>query len=201
MAFTKITDEEREGKGNVGQPDTPLLTTTEMQEQMDSLPNLAINGLNRLVDELSDSAAAQQIGMVVPPNVVAASNVYAVINALAILVTNCNVAKHSHANKTVLDSITSENLADITQFLEAFNGISEVEGFLTNNSNAVPTSAAVEYFVEHFDYKTIFRDALYPVGSVYVTTGISPDTWFGTTGKWTLITTDANGISYYRRNS
>ena len=48
MSFTKITSDDTAGKGNVGQPDTPDLTTTEMQEQMDSLPNLIIEKFNEL---------------------------------------------------------------------------------------------------------------------------------------------------------
>ena len=201
MAFTKITDEDRQGKGNVGQPDTPLLTTTEMQEQMDSLPNLAIDGLNRLVDELTDSAAAQQIGMVVPPNVTASPNIYSVINALAILVTACNFAKHTHTNKTVLDTITTDQMEGIATFLQIFGGVDEVQSFLESDPSAIPTSEAVAYYVAHFNYKTIIRDALYPIGAVYQTTTIKPDTVFGTTGCWTLLGTDANGVKSYKRTS
>ena len=55
MAFQKITELERAGKGNVGQPDTPNKGVTEMQEQMDSLANLAIDKFNELVDKFGFS--------------------------------------------------------------------------------------------------------------------------------------------------
>lgn len=201
MAFTKITDEQRLGKGNVGQPDTPLLTTTEMQEQMDSLPNLAIDGFNRLIDELSSTSAAQNIGMVTPPNVTAAPNVGAIINAMAVILTACNINKHIHANKILLDALTEEDVDNLHQFAETFSDIANVQHYLENDDTAIPTSAAVAYFVEHFNYKTAIRDAVYPVGAVYTTTGIDPDTLFGTSGKWSLLETDSNGVKFYRRNS
>ena len=69
MAFKKITDEDRAGKGNVGQPDTPGLTTAEMQEVMDSLPNLAIDKFNELVDALNEATAAVNMGATVPEGI------------------------------------------------------------------------------------------------------------------------------------
>ena len=201
MAFSKITDEERLGKGNVGQPDTPLLTTTEMQEQMDSLPNLAINGLNRLVDELESVYGAQSLGMTVPPAVTAQPNVYSIVNALALLVTSVMNAKHSHANKVLLDSLTEAEITELNTLTTIFEGIESVQGVITDTPSAVPTSEAVVNFVAAYNYKTIIRDAIFPIGSVYATTSMTPDQIFGTTGCWTLYETTSNGVNLYRRTS
>lgn len=51
-----ITEEELAGKGVVGKPDTPNLTTTEMQEVFDELPRLTIEHINSLVEELNNHA-------------------------------------------------------------------------------------------------------------------------------------------------
>lgn len=53
MKFDKITAEDRAGKGNVGQPDTPNLSTSAMQVLLDSLPNLAIDKHNEFIDALN----------------------------------------------------------------------------------------------------------------------------------------------------
>lgn len=51
-----VTEEELVGKGNVGRPDTPNVTTTEMQTILDELPNIAITHINSLVAELNQHA-------------------------------------------------------------------------------------------------------------------------------------------------
>lgn len=54
--YNGITDEELVGKGNVGRPDTPNVTTTQMQVIMDELANIAIAHINSLVAELNAHA-------------------------------------------------------------------------------------------------------------------------------------------------
>ncbi len=54
MNFTKITASDLNGKGVVGLPDTPGLTTTEMQEKFDELAlDVIVPKFNDLSDELS----------------------------------------------------------------------------------------------------------------------------------------------------
>lgn len=65
MAFSKITDADTTGKGNLGRPDTPGVTTAEMQRILDELPReVIIPKFNALVGALEDTAAAAQIGAV-----------------------------------------------------------------------------------------------------------------------------------------
>lgn len=63
MAFSKITDADTNGKGNLGRPDTPGVTTGEMQRILDELPReVIIPKFNALVGSLEDAAAAASLG-------------------------------------------------------------------------------------------------------------------------------------------
>lgn len=200
MAFTRITDEDRQGKGNVGQPDTPLLTATEMQEQMDSLPNLAIDKHNDHLDELEDPNASKSLGCEAPAGIEATSQtIYAVVSAVARLAQSTEALAHSHANKDGLDSLTDALIEDLTSISNMLNGITEVETSITDNAAAVPSSHAVINYVEGADLTTPVVSALFPIGAIYQTTTVDPDTLFGTSEKWTLLGTDESGIKTYKR--
>lgn len=202
MAFTKITEEDRLGKGNVGQPDTPLLTATEMQEQMDSLPNLAIDKFNNHVDELENTNAAKSIGCEVPSGIVSSSEtVYAVLSAVARLAQETNDLAHSHANKEGLDSLTEALIEDLIAISTYLNGIEEVETSITDSATAIPSSHAVVSYVQSADLTSPVVSALFPIGAIYQTTTTDPDTLFGTSGKWTLLSTDSSGIKTYKRTA
>ena len=63
MAFSKITDADTSGRGNLGRPDTPGVTTEEMQRILDELPReVIIPKFNALVGALEDTAAAASLG-------------------------------------------------------------------------------------------------------------------------------------------
>ena len=63
MAFTKITDEDLLNKGVIGLPDTPGLSTSEMQAKFEQTAREVIVPMfNQLVDELLGPSAASQIG-------------------------------------------------------------------------------------------------------------------------------------------
>ena len=63
MAFTKITDEDLQNKGVIGLPDTPGLSTSEMQAKFEQTAREVIVPMfNKLVDELLGPSAASQIG-------------------------------------------------------------------------------------------------------------------------------------------
>ena len=199
MAFKKITDEERAGKGNVGQPDTPGLTTAEMQAVMDELANLAIDGHNSLVDSLNDSKAATNMGAEVPEGITALGNVQSILNAMVLNLSLNTANRHTHANKTALDSITQLALDDYNRLSILLTSILSLETAITDNDAALPTSGAVVDYVTNFDMKNKVLAAAYPVGSVCSTTGTSPTTLFG--GTWTLLDTDASGVKRYERTA
>lgn len=67
MAFTKITNADLLNKGVVGLPDTPNLSTTEMQEKFDEIAkDVLVPKHNALIDELADIGAALNIGAIDP---------------------------------------------------------------------------------------------------------------------------------------
>ena len=196
--FDKITEQDRQGKGNVGQPDTPALTTTEMQEQMDSLPNLIIDKFNALIDALAESSAAINIGAEVPEGIEALPNVESILIAMVTSINLCTQAKHQHANKTTLDRLNDEALDAATRLMEMFTSILRVDGVVTDSSTALPTCAAVKNYADGLNIKTKVLEAAYPVGAVYSTTATDPQILFG--GTWTLIDT-VGTIKHYRRDS
>lgn len=199
MAFKKITDEDRAGLGNVGQPDTPGLTTAEMQAVMDSLPNLAIDKFNELVDALNDTRAATNMGAEVPTGITAQPNVQSILNAMVLNLSLNTSARHTHANKAALDGLSQEAIDDYNRLSIMLTSILSLETSITDNDAALPTSGAVVDYVTNYDMKSKVLAAAYPVGSVYSTTGTSPTTLFG--GTWRLIDTDASGVKRYERTA
>lgn len=82
MAFKKITDADVKGKGNVGRPDTPGVSTAEMQRIMDEIPReVIIPAFNALIDALADKTSAATLGITAPTGIVG-STVQEVVNAL-----------------------------------------------------------------------------------------------------------------------
>ena len=199
MAFKKITDEDRQGKGNVGQPDTPGLTTAEMQEVMDSLPNLAIDKFNELVDALNATTAAVNMGAEVPTGISAQPNVQSILNAMVLNLALNTQARHTHANKAALDSISQAALDGYNRLSILLAQILSLETAITDNDAALPTSGAIVDYVAAYDIRAKVLAAAYPVGAVYSTTGTSPTTLFG--GTWTLLDTDASGVKRYERTA
>lgn len=200
--ISKITNEEKKDKGVTGLPDTPELTTMQMQQRFDSLGNLAIDGFNRAADQLNSTEAgnsgASNIGATVPDNVIASGNIQSVLDALALLVLSARGNEHSHANKTVLDAITVDVKIAYDRIAQMLSAINAVENVVTNSPTAIPTSAGVHRLLSDFDYEAL-KLALYPIGTVYFShVAISPETFIG--GTWereTLI----DGILSWRRTA
>jgi uncharacterized protein YoxC len=202
MAFSKITDEDRLGKGNVGQPDTPGLTTAEMQAVMDELPNLAIDKFNAHIDELEAATAAANIGAAVPEGLTANNKLQSIINALHTMIKSVDNVKHSHANKTLLDAITEDVKSGYDRIALLFKNITSVGTSITNSNSTVPTSAAVKNYADNLSINEKVVNAAYPIGSVYSgTSNINPSGILGT-GTWTQIgEPDEYGVYRFRRQS
>lgn len=198
--FDKVTAQDRANKGNVGLPDTPNMTANELQERMDSLPNLGIDKLNELIDGLNAETAAGNIGMVVPNGVTTTqTTIQAVINAI-VLDWSLNTAnRHTHANKATLDTITSTMLDNYSALVTLFAGIETIAQAVSNNNSAIPTSKAVKDFVDAYDIKSKVLAVAYPVGVVYSTKGTAPGTLFG--GTWSVLDTDTQGVTRYLRTA
>lgn len=64
MAFTRITEDDLQGKGVIGQPEVPGLSALEMQQSVEQIVReVAIPGINRLAEELEAATGAAGIGM------------------------------------------------------------------------------------------------------------------------------------------
>lgn len=89
MAFRKITEGDMLGKGNVGRPDTPGVSTAEMQRILDELPREVLApAFNELAGQLEAETAAADIGAAAPEGVTVApaGKLQAVLNGLRDLV-------------------------------------------------------------------------------------------------------------------
>ena len=166
---------------------------------MDSLPNLAIDKFNELIDALNDGKAATNMGAEVPTGITAQPNVQSILNAMVLNLSLNTLARHTHPNKPALDSISQEALDDYNRLSIMLTAILSLETSITNNNAALPTSGAVVDYVTNFDIRSKVLAAAYPVGSVYSTTGTSPTTLFG--GTWTQLDTDTQGVSRYVRTA
>lgn len=82
MSFTNITDEELVGMGVTGLPDTPGLTTEEMQAQFDEYSVFLKDKFKTLISELEAATAALNIGAEVPQNITADGNIQSILEGL-----------------------------------------------------------------------------------------------------------------------
>lgn len=200
MAFDKVTPQDRANKGNVGLPDTPSMTASELQERMDSLPNLGIDKLNELIDALNAETAAGNIGMEIPQGVsTTQATVQGVVFAMVLDWTLNTQNRHSHANKSVLDGITQDTLNAYNRLVTLFTSIQSVSGIIQNNATALATDKAVHDYIETYDIRQKVLNAAYPIGCVYSTKGGSPTSIFG--GTWSVIDTDDQGVTRYLRTA
>lgn len=200
MAFDKITNQDRAGKGNVGQPDTPALTTADMQTQMDSLPNLAIDKFNEFIDKINAaSTGAINIGATVPSGLSAQANIQSIINAMGTNLSLNTQNRHSHGNKTVLDGITQTELDEYNRIAAFLNTILSVSTSIIDDDRALATASAVFNYVNNFDMRQKILAAAWPVGSVYSSRGTSPTAVFG--GSWNVLDTDSKNVTRYIRVS
>ena len=202
MAFTKITDEDRSGLGNVGQPDTPGLTTAEMQAVMDELPNLAIDKFNDHIDELEAEAAATSLGAAVPTGLTASANIQSIINAFYVLIAALNNSKHSHANKTTIDAITATVKENYDALVLLFTGIVQVASTVTNATTSIPTCNAVKTYADNLDVSEKVVNGAYPVGVIYCSSSnVNPSGTLGY-GTWVQVgSADSDGVYRFRRTA
>jgi hypothetical protein len=148
MAFSKITSEQLAGKGNVGQADTPGLSTAAMQALLDELPNYIVERFNSLIDELSETSASEGLGATVPTGLEAEANIQSIIAALYVILCECYDAKHVHFNKEYLDYITETMLNDLVNLSDVFGDIAGVVETVVDDNTKLPTSGAIVAYVQ-----------------------------------------------------
>ena len=200
MSFTKITDQDRQGKGNVGKPDTPDLSTSDMQALLDELPNMAIDAFNTHIDELEANTAASYVGAAVPDGITANENVQSILTDIAFNLGLCTTAKHSHLNKDTLDQFTSEYKTTIDTLLQLMDGVTFATVISSSSTDdELPTAKSVYTAIQSANVNVRAINACYPQGSVYTTTlNVDPGVIFGV-GTWSLLDSEVVGSYTVKR--
>jgi hypothetical protein len=147
MSFTTITNAELAGKGVKSLPDTPDMAASELKQQFDSLGDLCVSHIRTLINELEETTAAVSLGANPPDGITAAGNVQSILDGLAAIVAQLEELSHTHANKTVLDTLTEEDKAKYDTTALKLDSITSVEAIVHNSNAEIPTSKAVIDYV------------------------------------------------------
>lgn len=157
MAYTKI---DRTGKGVTGLPDTPALSTNDMQMKFDELGALAVDGVNNLIDEIEDTGA-EDIGVFSPPGYTD-TKLQPLLDNMATDIRANKAAKHTHANKTLLDSLTQSIFDTINRVSQMFISITNVSNAITDTNTQIPTSHAIVNYVSRMGGGDMARNTYDP---------------------------------------
>lgn len=115
MAFTKITDEDLKDKGVIGLPDTPGLSTSEMQAKFEQTAREVIVPMfNQLVDELLGPSAASQIGAT-GKNRTVQGHIGNLENPHNVTAAQVGAYTKDQTEKAISDRISQIGSADMTQ--------------------------------------------------------------------------------------
>ena len=115
MAFTKITDGDLQNKGVIGLPDTPGLSTSEMQAKFEQTAReVIVPKFNQLVDDLSKPSAASQIGAN-GKNRTVQGHIDNLENPHNVTAAQVGAYTKSQTDKAISDRISQIGSADMTQ--------------------------------------------------------------------------------------
>ena len=151
MPFTKIEAKDYDGKGVTGLPDIPRLDTLDMQKKFDELAkDVAIPKHNVLVDELSGETAADDLG--IADDIADFSNpakkIKPLLVAFAKKIKENSNDRHTHKNKTVLDSNTDTAITAWNKVSNLFTNINGVEDVVSGRTSKIPSSFAISQYVQ-----------------------------------------------------
>ena len=122
MAFTKITDEDLLNKGVIGLPDTPGLSTSEMQAKFEQTAReVIVPKFNQLVDDLSNPSAASQIGAN-GKNRTVQGHIDNLENPHNVTAAQVGAYTKSQTDAAISDRISQIGSADMTQAMYDPNG-------------------------------------------------------------------------------
>lgn len=115
MAFTKITDEDLKNKGVIGLPDTPGLSTSEMQAKFEQTAReVIVPKFNQLVDDLAAPSAASQIGAT-GKNRTVQGHIENLENPHNVTAEQVGAYTKGQTDKAISDRISQIGSADMTQ--------------------------------------------------------------------------------------
>ena len=122
MAFTKITDGDLQNKGVIGLPDTPGLSTSEMQAKFEQTAReVIVPKFNQLVDDLSNPSAASQIGAN-GKNRTVQGHIDNLENPHNVTAAQVGAYTKSQTDAAISDRISQIGSADMTQAMYDPNG-------------------------------------------------------------------------------
>lgn len=146
MAFSRITNADTVNKGVIGLPDTPGLSTYEMQAKFDELAlDVLVPKHNLLATELEATSAAASIGAVATTHT-SGTNVKAVLDALDTYSTtlNTNMKTYVDDKDTAMKDYVDGEVTTINSSINA----------LTNRVNAQDVSIAGAVSTANSAYNT-----------------------------------------------
>lgn len=198
--FSKVDESKIRAAGVTPLPDSPLLQPAALKAKFDEKGDMALEAFNNHIDEISDTTGALNIGIRTPDGITANPNVQGNIDAIALIALLNQASRHTHNNKTVLDTITQDQKEDYDRISLMLMNIEHVRGTITVASasdDEVPTTKAVADFVHDYNYSSLLLDIFYPVGTVYYsTTAVNPSGYMG--GSWSKIGEEQNGTKLVR---
>jgi hypothetical protein len=151
MPFTKIEAKDYDGKGVTGLPDIPRLDTLDMQKKFDELAkDVAIPKHNVLVDELSGETAADNLGIAddIADFINPTKKIKPLLVTFAKKIKENSNDRHTHENKTVLDSITDTAIKAWNKVSNLFTNIDGVEDVVSGRTSKIPSSFAISQYVQ-----------------------------------------------------
>lgn len=151
MPFTKIEAKDYDGKGVTGLPDIPRLDTLDMQKKFDELAkDVAIPKHNVLVDELSGETAADNLGIAddIADFINPTKKIKPLLVTFAKKIKENSNDRHTHENKTVLDSITDTAIKAWNKVSNLFTNIDGVEDVVSGRTRKIPSSFAISQYVQ-----------------------------------------------------
>lgn len=148
MSFSNITQEDLVNRGVTGLPDTPNLSTADMQRKFDELAlDVVIPKFNKLLEDLASATAAANIGANAPEGMTG-ETVQALLDSFYTVVQACEGAKHAHENLDVLDSMTTEIYANIDHIIAILGDITNITDTVTGSSTEIPTGKAIAEYIQ-----------------------------------------------------
>jgi len=143
MAFDKITAADLLNKGVEGLPDTPGLTTAQMQKKFDEIAkDVIVPKFNDAMDKLNDPSGADDTQVTDPTTGLQNS-----LNGALQNIENENaantLAQHTHANKATLDDIDATVKADYDRLVTLLAAITGIQSVLSSSTAELPDAKAV----------------------------------------------------------
>jgi len=199
--FDKISETTIETGGVFPLPDSPQLQPAALKAKFDELGKTACEAFNHFVDQISSAqTGALNVAAVAPTGISASNNTQAILTALGAIAVACDDERHSHLNKTTLDTITSETWGQVGNLLTLMSAVQSIgaNSMTPTSTTELPSSKAVAAYLTS-QISTI-KGEVYPVGAVVWTDGTAPATVYGF-GTWAQIETDLEGLAAWKRTA